>query len=40
MSMYENAARAAAYGQRVYWARCSDEKIHYIGRISFRNVPE
>ena len=39
MSLYATAARAAPDGQRVYYYRCSDEKIHCIKYLSFRNVP-
>ena len=39
MSVYENAARAAASGQRVFYARCSDEKTTCIRLLSFREGP-
>ena len=37
LSVYENAVRAAASGQRVYYARCSDTKTNCIKYLSFRN---
>ena len=39
MSVYENAARAAASGQRVYYYRCSDEMISCIKYLTFREGP-
>jgi hypothetical protein len=39
LSVYENAARAAASGQRVYYARCSVEKTSCIKLLSFKNAP-
>jgi len=39
MSVYENTARAAASGQRVFYVRCSAEKTSCIKALSFRNVP-
>jgi hypothetical protein len=39
MSVYENAARAAASGQRVYYSRCSGAKYYCIKLLSFRNGP-
>ena len=39
LSVYENTARAAASGQRVYYARCSVEKTSCIKYLSFREGP-
>jgi len=39
MSVYENAARAAASGQNVYYSRCSNVKTNCIRFLTFRNVP-
>ena len=39
LSVYENAARAAASGQRVYYYRCSTEKTSCIKYLSFKEGP-
>ncbi len=39
MSVYENAARAAASGQRVRYSRCSDTKTICIKYLSFKEGP-
>ena len=39
MSVYENTARAAASGQRVYYYRCSDTKTNCIKFLTFRSFP-
>jgi len=39
MSVYENAARAAASGQRVRYYRCSSEKTMCIKSLSLREGP-
>jgi len=39
MSVYENTARAAASGQRVYYHRCSGVKTTCIKFLTFREGP-
>jgi len=39
LSVYENAARAAASGQRVYYYRCSSAKTSCIKYLSFKEGP-
>jgi len=39
LSVYENAARAAASGQRVYYYRCSAAKTNCIKYLNFLHVP-
>ena len=39
LSVYENAARAAASGQRVRYSRCSSAKTSCIRYLSFREGP-
>ena len=39
LSVYKTAARAAADGQRVFYYRCSDEKIYCIKYVTFKDGP-
>jgi hypothetical protein len=39
MAYAQMTQRAAAFGQSVFYYRCSDEKISYIRALSFREGP-